>query len=128
MSFDPNSASSDYIAFGSGGGFTGKSITYYLSNEGKLFMESDNGYVKLASIPNALTSQIYSNYTLLGLDNMILNDPGNKYSFIVRYNNSDSKTLKWGNRPLDNKNIQTFFNILMKLVKDNIKIDQTGDK
>ena len=68
-----------------------------------------------------MTKQVYSNFTTLGLDKVILNDPGNKYSFIGRTENGDSKMIKWGNSPLDNKSIQTYFNILMKLVKDNIK-------
>jgi hypothetical protein len=116
--FDPAAETNDFIHFGAGGGFTGKVTSYYFTKTGKIFQLKDEKYIKIATIPSQVTEQIFKNYTSLGLDKMILNDPGNRYSFIVRKENNESKTIKWGNNPLDNKIIQTYFNILMKLVKD----------
>lgn len=122
MAFDPKQENSNYIEFGGGGGFTGKVNTYYLTNEGILYVQQGEVYSKLASISKVVTNQVYNNFTTLGLDKTILNDPGNKYSFIGRTVNGESKMIKWGNSQLDNKSIQIYFNILMKLVKDNTKI------
>ncbi len=116
--FDPNESGSDYISFGSGGGFTGKVNSYYLNKKGDIYVPNDTAFVKLASIPDEMVNQIFKNYTALGLDKMILNDPGNKYYFIERNIDGQKQSLKWGNNPLDNKNIATYFDILMKPLKD----------
>jgi hypothetical protein len=118
MTFDPKADTNDYIQFGGGGGFTGKVNAYYLTKAGKLYMVKEDKYVKIAALPTAATDQIFKNFGTLGLDKMILNDPGNKYSFIERKEKTESQMLKWGNKPLDDKRIQTYFNILMKVVKD----------
>ncbi len=117
-SFDPASTDNDFIQFGGGGGFTGKVNAYYLTKQGKMYMVKEDTYVKIASIPTSMTEQVFKNFTNLGLDRIILNDPGNKYNFIERKERNESKMIKWGNKPLDDKSIQTYYNILMKLVKD----------
>ncbi len=116
--FDPNEAESDYILFGSGGGFTGKVNNYYLNKNGDVFLPKDTTFVKVSSVSEEMVNQIFKNYTVLGLDKMILNDPGNKYYFIERNINGQKQTLKWGNNPLDNNNVKTYFDILMKPIKD----------
>jgi hypothetical protein len=118
LAFDPMADDSDFIKFGGGGGFTGKVNTYFLTKKGKMYTLKDEKYEKIASIPAPITDQVFKNFTNLGLDKMILNDPGNKYNFIERKENAESTTLKWGNKALDNKSIQTYYKILMKLVKD----------
>lgn len=116
--FDPNDTKSDYISFGSGGGFTGKVSSYFLNRKGDIFAPSDTTFIKISSISEEMVHQVFQNYNALGLDKMILNDPGNKYYFIERNLNGEKQILKWGNNPLDNKNISTFFDILMKPLKD----------
>jgi hypothetical protein len=116
--FDPNDMKSDYISFGSGGGFTGKVSSYFLNTQGDIFAPSDTTFIKVTSISEEMVEQVFANYTALGLDKMILNDPGNKYYFIERNIKGEKQILKWGNNPLDNKNIATYFDILMKPLKD----------
>jgi hypothetical protein len=116
--FDPNDMKSDYISFGSGGGFTGKVSSYFLNKQGDIFVPSDTTFIKISSISTEMVDQIFQNYTALGLDKIILNDPGNKYYFIERNVKGEKQILKWGNTPLDNKNIATYFDILMKPLKD----------
>jgi hypothetical protein len=120
--FDPNTTKTDYISFGTGGGFTGKVNRYYLSVSGDIFVASDSMFTKIANVSTEMTNQIFKNYTVLGLDKMILNDPGNKYYFIERNIGGEKQILTWGKNPLDNTNISTYFDILMKPVKDkNVK-------
>lgn len=116
--FDPNESKSDYIFFGSGGGFTGKVNNYYLNKNGDIFVPSDSAFVKLSSISQESVNQIFKNYITLGLDKVMLNDPGNKYYFIERNINGKKQTIKWGNNALENKIITTYFDILMKPIKD----------
>lgn len=120
--FDPTTTKTDYISFGKGGGFTGKVNRYYLNDSGEIFVASDSTFTKITTVSTEMTNQIFKNYTVLGLDKMILNDPGNKYYFIERNIGGEKQILTWGKNPLDNTNISTYFDILMKPVKDkNVK-------
>jgi hypothetical protein len=120
MEFDPNQDTQHFLHFGGGGGFTGKVTSYYLTDKGKLYSVNDTSYTKISTLPKATIDQIFKNYTTLGLDKIILNDPGNKYNFIEHKSGGESKMMKWGNSPMENKSILTFYNILMKYVKDAI--------
>jgi hypothetical protein len=120
MAFDPESRTNTHLYFGTGGGFTGAVTSYYLASDGKIYAKKGEEITKLATVPKPMTIQIFNNYSKLGLDKMILSDPGNKYSFIERRESGESQRLTWGNSKLDNPNVQIFFDILMKAVKDNL--------
>lgn len=118
-SFDPKSEK--YMSFGSGGGFTGKVNQYFIKTDGNIFKKVDTGFVFLSKLPKNNVDQIFSNFNTLSLDKTILNNPGNMYYFI-EHNKMDEygpQKLTWGGKELDNKNIETYYQILMNSIKDN---------
>jgi hypothetical protein len=117
--FDPQADKKDYIYFGNGGGFTGAVTKYYLTSDGNIYMEAAIEYKKIASVPADNAKQFFINYTSLGMDKTILNEPGNRYFFIGRESQDQSNMLKWGKNPVVSPNIETMYNILMNMVKKN---------
>jgi hypothetical protein len=116
--FRPDSPDAEYIHFGSGGGFTGKVIKYYLTKDGTIYTDQDDKINKIGTAPAAQTNQIFSNYKALGLNNITLKEPGNYYQFIESHNAAETNKIIWGKEPLENKNIDTYFSILMGVVKN----------
>ena len=64
-----------------------------------------------------IKNQVFANYNILGLSEMALNDPGNKYTFIEYKKSGDKSKILWGKNPLENKNVETYFAVLMNIVK-----------
>ncbi|MBK9733755.1 MAG: hypothetical protein IPO92_01805 [Saprospiraceae bacterium] len=116
--FDPSSTKETFLKFGSGGGFTGKVINFYITEQGKVYNEKGSDLLKITSLSKNTAKQLFTNHTKLGLDKMTLNDPGNKYFFIEKSIKGSTQTIKWGKNQLDNKNVETFYNLLMNIVKD----------
>ncbi|MBK8347449.1 MAG: hypothetical protein IPL08_07410 [Saprospiraceae bacterium] len=125
VAFDPTSTKKEYFSFGSGGGFTGKVIKYYLTKDGILYTKDGEDIKKAGMAPKAIVNQLFQNFTGLGLDKIELNDPGNKYSFIESQSKGTTYKLQWGKNPLENKNVETFYSILMDVVK---KINLSSQK
>lgn len=115
--FNPESSGQTFLAFGSGGGFTGKIIKYYLLIDGTIYTKNGDEIVKIGKASKQMSTQVFANYESLGLDKINLNEPGNKYSYIERNNGSNKNTITWGKEPLQNNNIETYFAILMNIVK-----------
>ena len=115
--FNPETSDKMFLTFGSGGGFTGKVMTYYLTEDGSLYTKSGDEITKVGKAAKEIAKQAFTNYESLGLMKVNLNDPGNRYSFIERKNGSEKNAIKWGNNPLGNKNIETYFAVLMNIVK-----------
>lgn len=116
--FDPETSKKDYISFGNGGGFTGQVKKYYLLRDGSVWTSGTAGQEKIGSISKNACSQLFKNFTALGMDKMTLNEPGNKYYFIGQRAKNLDLTLKWGKQPLTESKVETFYQILMKSVKD----------
>lgn len=115
--FDPQHTENDFLTFGIGGGFTGKVTKYFLTPDGNLYIKNGDKIQKIGTNTKEMTNQIFSNYEKLGLNLININEPGNKYSFIERNAKSGNNVIMWGKQPLDNKNIETYFAILMNVVK-----------
>lgn len=115
--FDPATHDKAYLTFGSGGGFSGKVIKYYLTEDGYLYMQDGDQNVMVGKAPKTMTEQVMGNYDKLGFDKMDLNEPGNKYLFIERKKDGQTTMIKWGKLPLKNKNVNTYFDVLMSVVK-----------
>jgi hypothetical protein len=115
--FDPENTKEEFVAFGSGGGFTGRVSKYYLTKKGTIYTKEGDIMSKIGSAPKAMTAQIFSNYQKTDMANLKLNEPGNKYYF-VEMNLADHKNnIKWGMNPLTDKTIETYHAILLNLVK-----------
>lgn len=118
QAFDPETSKKDYISFGNGGGFTGQIKKYYLLRDGSVWTSGTGGNEKLGSLSKNTSTQIFKNFTTLGMDKLTLNEPGNKYYFIGHRVKNLDLTLKWGKQPLTETSVETFYQILMKSVKD----------
>jgi hypothetical protein len=116
--FKPEESIKPYISFGNGGGFTGKTKTYYLTAEGVIYTKSDTSYEMVSKISKKQAEQIFNNYSMLGLNKIDLNEPGNKYYFIEKVDAGVTSKILWGNSPLENNNIDIFYINLMQLIKD----------
>jgi len=117
MVFDPVTSKKEFIAFGLGGGFTGKVLKYFITKDGIIYTHSGEEIKKIGVSPKRITGQVFSNLNTLGLDKIMLNEPGNKYFFIEPHLQGSSNKMIWGKEPLNNPNIETYFEILMNTVK-----------
>jgi hypothetical protein len=115
--FDPGNTQEEYVAFGTGGGFTGRVSKYYLTKKGDIYTKDGDTLSKIGSTSKTMVAQIFSNYQNTKLSGLKLNEPGNKYYF-VEMNLADHKNIiKWGMNPLSDKTIETYHAILMNLIK-----------
>ena len=100
------------IRFGSGGGFTGKEITYTLNSNGKLTegekdLKQIDSKTTLLLFKEAKKNKIYS-----------FNEPQNMYSFIVIQSKDSTNRIVWGlGSKKINKDIIDFYNHLISLTK-----------
>lgn len=115
--FDPETHEKVFLTFGSGGGFSGKVMKYYLTEDGYLYMQDGDQNIKIGKAPKTMTDQVMGNYEKLGLDKMDVNEPGNKYLFIERKKDGLKTMVKWGKQPLKDKNVNTYFEVLMSIVR-----------
>ncbi|MFZ1751313.1 MAG: hypothetical protein WAU01_14015 [Saprospiraceae bacterium] len=115
--FDPKNTKSEYLFFGSGGGFTGKVIKYYLTSSGDLYTETAEGISRMGKMESKNSKQIFNIYTSMSLHQININEPGNRYYFIEKYHgNEPINSIKWGAKDIENPTIETFYAILMKSV------------
>jgi len=122
QNFNPDDSKEEYIVFGLGGGFTGKVLKYYFTRSGIIYTQSEGTFKNIGSCSKRQAKQIFTNYTTLELEKINLNEPGNKYFFIESHLKKVSNKMTWGKDPLLNPNVETFFEILMNMVKTANKI------
>lgn len=89
-----------HVQFGSGGGFTGASKEYILSEDGKLYKHTENlqgisSDTLLKKISHCKTKKIFTYISKNGLTNIGLDKPSNIYSFITIYNIEGPHRLTW---------------------------------
>lgn len=82
--FTPEEHDMDYLAFGNGGGFSGKVTTYYLSRRGKVYQRNSiAGEAKfIGNLSTEIYQQIISNIEITDLVDKELDQPGNIYRFL----------------------------------------------
>jgi hypothetical protein len=114
--FDPQNTRKDYLVFGNGGGFTGQVTKYYLTKDGNIYAQNGEKTELTGQISKAVCTQVFSNFTTLGLEKSSLNEPGNRYYFLELKSSKISHSLKWGKSPLKDPNIENYYKILMSLV------------
>lgn len=115
--FNPETSEKTFLTFGSGGGFTGRVIKYYLLEDGTIYTKNGDEIIKVGKTPKQMSKQVFVNYEKLGLSTSNVNEPGNRYSFIERNSGKNKSTIMWGKEPLQNNDIETYFAILMNIVK-----------
>jgi hypothetical protein len=115
----PLNYSGKIIEFTNGGGFTGAFSSIFLQEDGKLYRNglSDTSFIKIGHLDMTLVKQIFNNYEKLGLENIQLNEPGNRYFYITMKSNGKSHKIQWGRNALSNANPSIFFSNMMHIVK-----------
>jgi len=91
----------DFIEFGSGGGFSGESKNYVLTQAGDLFsiknmLADANSLVFLKKIKSCTAKKIFYFTKKKKIIETTYNEPGNIYQYITLYINNKKKNLVWG--------------------------------
>ncbi len=108
------------LIFGSSGGFAGKTEKFKLLPDGQIFeksMSSDT-YQPVGSFEKDIAQQFFDNYTTLGFDELVLDDPGNMTYFIIIKQGDRKKKLAWGgmNKSMPEQ-LDIYYRNFMKLKK-----------
>jgi hypothetical protein len=112
---NPESYTGKQIIFGNGGGFAGAYREFVLQETGDLYMKEDinQDYVWVKRLDKNQTDQAFQNYTVLGIDKMKINKPGNMYYFVGMKIQGNDQKLVWGDEVKVERNLQLFYRILM---------------
>ncbi len=109
------------IIFGNGGGMAGSVTEYTLLENGALFtkkgMNAENTALK--KIESKVVKQLFNNIEFLNLNEVQLNQPGNRYYFMEFKGKNKDHKIVWGGAPMGPpKEIKNFYNILNHLLKE----------
>ena len=117
VTFHPDRTNRDYISFGNGGGFTGAVTQFYLTTDGIIYQETNSEYIRIKKIDRNTTKQCFDNFLALGLQNIELNSPGNRYYFIKYNKDGAIKELVWGGEASNTDKANLMYQMLNNLVK-----------
>ena len=114
-----NDAKSEKLIFGSGGGFTGKYVSFEIYKDGRIFsILSDKSQSKVKKLRKKQTRKIFAQADSLKLNYPAFNHPGNMSYFIKYKFSGDSTGYKWGDSnfsvPIE---IKDFYNQLNAIIK-----------
>lgn len=111
----------EYIEFGNSGGFTGAIDCYRLFENGQLFKSSDGeNFTEIEEFEKKLTEQMFNNFSMLGMNEMRANDPGNMTFFVSKGQGKRVQTIKWGGTAVEiDPGVRQYYTTLIKLAKRN---------
>lgn len=123
----PQNYSKNMIILGNGGGFTGAVNKLYILDNGLIFREgnSDTSFIYIGKLKPSEVEQHFKTYNNIGLNNMELNEPGNRYYYITFQNKKISHKIQWGKKDLENQNPAIFHKMLMNTIK---KLEEKSNK
>ena len=118
--YTPQSLPDEQIKFGSGGGFTGIETTYYLLENGQIFMRTgvNSEFSELPSTSKKKAKKFYQQ--IKALQNYESEDaqPGNVYFFITHKEGDMMRRIAWSDPPSDKmKSLSAFYKTLANLLK-----------
>jgi len=108
------------LTFGSGGGFTGATVEHCILPTGEVYVKSNRmkTYNVTKSIDKRVATQMFDNFTALGLDEEQIDDPGNMYYYIAKEVDGKVHKLTWGAENVQaSATAKKFFMTLKSLVK-----------
>lgn len=112
------------ITFGSGGGFAGSFQAYQLDRSGdlaKISLDETKGE-SFKTLNKPLTTQIFNNVKLFGIDTMNYNNPQNLYYFIKYKNGNDSNYVSWSGKPTGTLvSVHSIYQLLMSQTKSAVR-------
>ena len=115
----PQNHKGEMIIVGNGGGFTGMSTSFYLLPDGNIYRSgmNDTSFIKVGKLDGKLMDQQFVLYNQLGFGNVELDDPGNRYHFIIKKEDDNEHKIQWGRSKLNNPSIGIYHDNIMKIIK-----------
>jgi hypothetical protein len=115
----PTAYSGDIIIVGNGGGMTGKELQIHLLQDGRVYRTFDLGgnFEELPRLSANEYMQITNNYQSLGFQNLMLEEPGNRYKYIIFKNKKINHKIQWGKEGIEAKLPELFYAHIMALIK-----------
>lgn len=101
QSLHKDSIKTDYIEFGTGGGFSGASKDYLLTSSGDLYtfknmLTDANTLTYIKKIKKCTAKKIFSYVKKKKIIELSCNEPGNMYQYIHLSINNKKKNFVWG--------------------------------
>ncbi len=117
----PKNFEGQQIEFGSAGGFAGTVNSYSLLENGKLYKNNafTDSSTFLIDVDIDLVQQIFSNYDVLNLSSIDINEPGNLYKFVTYKSEGQEHKMVWTGKSED-KNLNLFYGILNSTMSDKL--------
>lgn len=107
------------IRVGSGGGFVGQENILSILEDGSIQSSGEESYSRLKK---PVFEQLKSNITVLGLENIQYNAPGNLYQFVEIPSGGGLRRMAWDPQAVDvPANLKLFFNNVISIIKKNKK-------
>ena len=93
--FIPDQYEGEFITFGNGGGITGAVTQFYVLKDGRTFKKiTSDSLLMIGKIDKKVCDQQFEGYYTWGINEMNIDDPGNRYFFID--SNKSNNKLTWG--------------------------------
>jgi len=110
------------LIFGEGGGFTGAVKEYCVLKNGYLFQkeEYEKSYTFRKKIKRKAAGNFFKTYNQKEIHTLNLNEPGNKYYFIVYYKKDKMYRITWGR---NQETVPESVKELYRSLKQSLKID-----
>ncbi|WP_234734038.1 FAD-binding oxidoreductase [Tellurirhabdus bombi] len=119
---DPSTYKKRQLIVGSGGGFTGRSETYYLFEDGQLFKKSsvDTAFTRLPKQSAKVARHWLKKLeTTCRIKETKFKEPGNTYEFVRWKKGAEVYTVTWGNDRIPPEGYQQLHEALMKRINPN---------
>lgn len=116
--YTPTTYPERQIAYGSGGGVAGIETTYYLLDNGRVFLRQgrDTTFQAVGKIPNKQCRQLFEEAAQLGLAEVDFQHPGNTYQFLEVGGPAQPHRISWGsNRQQPDERVKALYQQLRSL-------------
>ncbi len=115
----PITYNKEMIVLGNGGGFTGMATSYYLLESGEIFRSgmNDTSFVFVGKLDSKTIKHQFSTYKAMNFDEVKLDDPGNRYFYIIKKKGKEEHKIQWGRSALEDQNLSIFHKNIMGLIK-----------
>jgi hypothetical protein len=115
--------SGEIIIAGNGGGMTGRDMQLHILEDGRVFRTLDLGesFEEIPGLSKQDYAQLKNNFFSLGFYEMALDEPGNRYKYIIFKDNKITHKIQWGKEGVDAKLPDLFYSNIMALVKSKAK-------
>ena len=108
----------NFIKIGNGGGIVGKETVYTLYDNGQIELSGKT----LARLKKTDVQQMIKNLTVLGLDQIEMNNPGNVYRLIEFQVDGKTNKLVWGDyNGTETRALNLYYNNLDHIIQKAIK-------